>query len=75
MNGLYKRVLKGQFPPVDKSYSSELVKVVAALLRTDHNLRPSCAQILDMDFVQSKCRELGIDLDDDESILAESRSQ
>lgn len=51
MNGLYKRVLKGAYPPIDRHYSTELTKVIAALLRTDCNLRPSCAQILDMDFV------------------------
>ena len=60
MNGLYKRVLKGQYPPIDRSYSSDLSKVLAAMLRVDHKLRPSCAEILDMEGVQNKCEELGI---------------
>ena len=60
MNGLYKRVLKGQYPPIDKSYSSDLSKVLAAMLRVDSKLRPSCAEILELDYVQNKCQELGI---------------
>ena len=65
MNGLYKRVLKGQYPPIDKSYSSDLARVIAQLLKVDSNIRPSCSQILDLDQVRSKCDELGIDLEDD----------
>lgn len=65
MNGLYKRVLKGQYPPIDRQYSQELSKVLAAMLRVDPQLRPSCSQILDLDYVVSKCNEIGIPLDDD----------
>ena len=61
MNGLYKRVLKGQYPPIDRQYSQELAKVLAAMLRVDSNLRPSCAEILETDNVQEKCAALGID--------------
>ena len=64
MNGLYKRVLKGQYPPIDRQYSQELGKVLAAMLRVDPQLRPSCSQILDLDYVVSKCNEIGIPLDD-----------
>lgn len=32
MNGLYKRVLKGSYPPIDRSYSQDLVKVLQAML-------------------------------------------
>lgn len=35
------------------------------MLRVDSNLRPSCQQILELDYVVSKCNELGIPLDDD----------
>ena len=43
MNGLYKRVLKGAYPPIDRSYSSDLASVLQAMLRVDPNLRPSCS--------------------------------
>lgn len=65
MNGLYKRVLKGQYPPIDRQYSQELAKVLADMLRVDPKLRPSCQQILELDYVISKCNELNIALDDD----------
>lgn len=63
MNGLYKRVLKGAYPPIDHRYSSDIKTVIARLLQTDSKERPSCAQILDLDIVKTKCRELGITLD------------
>ena len=66
MNGLYKRVLKGQYPPIDRSYSQDLSKVLAAMLRVDSKLRPSCAEILEFDYVQNKCQELGISLEDEQ---------
>jgi NIMA (never in mitosis gene a)-related kinase 1/4/5 len=42
MNGLYKRVLKGHYPPIDpKHYSKSLQSVIASMLCVDANLRPS----------------------------------
>jgi len=66
MNGLYKRVLKGAYPPIDRAFSSSLNKTLAAMLRVEPNLRPSSKQLLELDFVRSKCEELGISLDDNE---------
>ena len=66
MNGLYKRVLKGQYPPIDRSaYSQSLIKVVSAMLRVDSKARPSCADILETDFVRDKCNEYAVDLSDE----------
>ena len=42
------------------------MKVLAAMLRVDSKLRPSCAEILEFDYVQSKCDELGISLWDEQ---------
>ena len=55
MNGLYKRVLKGQYAPIDKTYSINLNKVLRNLLQVDSSKRPSCAQILQTDFIREKC--------------------
>ena len=65
MNGLYKRVLKGAYPPIDRSYSNELGMVLQAMLRVDPNLRPSCSQILELDPTKLKAKELGINIEDD----------
>lgn len=53
MNGLYKRVLKGSYPPIDpKHYSKSLQTVIAKMLCVDPNLRPSSKQILEYEAVK-----------------------
>lgn len=43
MNGLFKRVLKGTYNPIDrKLYTSDLAGMVAKLLTVDPKMRPSC---------------------------------
>jgi NIMA (never in mitosis gene a)-related kinase len=32
MNGLYKRVLKGAYPPIDNKYSSDIKTVISRML-------------------------------------------
>ena len=64
MNGLYKRVLKGLYPPISTKYSRELASVIAKMLCVDAKNRPSCSDILEMNFVQNKAVSLGIPLDD-----------
>jgi len=41
MNGLYKKVLQGKFPPIGSKYSKKLETVVAKMLAVETNLRPS----------------------------------
>ena len=68
MNGLFKRVLKGQYPPIDKSYSSDIANVLAAMLRVDSNIRPSCKSILEMDSVKRVCADLNISLEEQAAV-------
>ena len=63
MNGLYKRVLKGVYPPIDHKYSADIKTVISRMLQTDARERPSCAQILELNIIKQKCRELNITLD------------
>ena len=42
MQGLYKKVLKGAYPKIPNSYSSELANTLAGLLNTKPNQRPTC---------------------------------
>lgn len=58
MNGLYKRVLKGQYPPISHKFSKELSQVIAKLLTVDSKARPSTKEILRMDIVKKKSSEL-----------------
>lgn len=46
MAGLYKKVIKGDYPRIPRGYSRELSDVVNALLRVNPHQRPSCDQIL-----------------------------
>ena len=42
MNGLYKKVLKGIYPPVSDQYSKQLKEVIALMLKVDAKQRPTC---------------------------------
>ena len=42
MNGLFKRVTKGAYPPIGPNYSPELAQVVAKMLQVEPKNRPSC---------------------------------
>jgi NIMA (never in mitosis gene a)-related kinase len=46
MDGLYKRVLKGQFSRIPKIYSDELNHVIKKLLNVNAQGRPTTDQIL-----------------------------
>lgn len=61
MNGLYKRVLKGQYTPINTSYSKALADVVAKMLQVDPDKRPSSRQILELESVFKRATNLGID--------------
>jgi NIMA (never in mitosis gene a)-related kinase len=58
MNGLYKRVLKGQYPPISHKFSKELSQIIAKLLTVDAKARPSTKEILRMEIIKKKAVEL-----------------
>lgn len=58
MNGLYKRVIKGAYPEIPKKYTKDLSDVIMKLLSVEPKLRPSCAQILQMDQVKKRIPKL-----------------
>lgn len=62
MNGLYKRVLRGEYPPISKQYSRELAKVIAGMLKVDPKQRPDCEQILRWPEVINKSNEFSIEM-------------
>lgn len=62
MNGLYKRVLKGAYAPIKETYSKALSSVIQKMLQVDPNGRPSSKQILQLEDVQRKAQDLGINL-------------
>jgi serine/threonine protein kinase len=60
MDGLYKRVLKGQFSRIPKVYSDELNHVIKKLLNVNAQGRPTCDQILSSQVIQKKMKKYGL---------------
>lgn len=46
MQGLYKKVTKGDYPKLPLLYSSDLNDLIRILLQTDPYKRPSCGKLL-----------------------------
>lgn len=42
MNGIYKKVLKGQYPKVPSNYSDDMQQMIKSLLQVIPAQRPTC---------------------------------
>ena len=60
MNGLYKRVMRGIYDEPPKHYSSQLKKLIKAMIKTNPASRPSCFEIMNTETVKNKVTELGL---------------
>lgn len=56
MQGLYERVIKGEYTPINPYYSKDLNYIIKRLLQIDPNKRPSCEQILSFPCVQRRIK-------------------
>lgn len=54
MEGLFKKVSKGLYHPIPKTYSTELSNLVRALLKANPDKRPTCEEILQMSSIRKK---------------------
>jgi len=54
MEGLYKRVIKGQYSRIPDRFSNDLFQIVQFLLQVNPKSRPSCEQILNHPIVQKR---------------------
>jgi hypothetical protein len=71
MQGLYKKVLKGQYPKISHKYSVDIQTIVRILLQVLPKKRPTCHEILNHAIVKNKITELFpdenyVESDDDE---------
>jgi NIMA (never in mitosis gene a)-related kinase len=57
MNGLFKRVLKGSYPPIPSHYSMDMRQLIKTLLQVQPQTRPDTSQILDMPIVQKRIKK------------------
>jgi NIMA (never in mitosis gene a)-related kinase 1/4/5 len=58
MNGLYKRVIAGKYPPISHKYSKQLSQTIAALLMVDPEARPTIKELLKSKNIVEKSKEL-----------------
>ena len=54
MEGLYNKVIKGQFSRIPDRFSNELFEVVKLLIQVNTDLRPSCDEILKNPIIQKR---------------------
>ena len=54
MEGLYNKVIKGEYPKINEKYSNDLALIVSLLIKVDPNSRPSCEQILKLNVIQKR---------------------
>ena len=54
MIGLYEKVMDGSYQPIPKVYSKELSDLVELMLSDEPERRPSCDEILELDFVKKR---------------------
>lgn len=62
MEGLYRKVLRGQYSTVPKHYGNDLADVIGVLLQVNPKHRPSVDQLLQMPFVNRHIRDLPGDM-------------
>ena len=46
MEGLYRKVIKGDFSPIPRSFSSDLHSIITSLLQVNPSSRPTCTHLL-----------------------------
>ncbi len=54
MKGLVLKILRGNYPPIPNSYSSDLRNLIAEMLIKDPAKRPSIRKILEKEFLKVK---------------------
>ena len=57
MNGLFKRVLKGQYPPIPSHFSMDMRMLIKTLLQVQPSTRPNTEQILEMPIVVKRIKK------------------
>lgn len=57
MEGLFKKVTRGYYSRINKSYSDDLSQLLKHLIKVNPVERLTCREILDLSFVKSKMRK------------------
>jgi hypothetical protein len=58
MQGLFRKVLKGQYTRISKQYSKDLIFLVKNMLKPKPQDRPDCEELLQMPIVSSRALKM-----------------
>ena len=58
MKGLYKKVIRADYPPLPSKFSKEFCEIIGYMLRVNPQSRPSCEQLLTSRILVDKVTEL-----------------
>lgn len=58
MKSLVQKILKGVYPPISPMYSSDLSRLISAMLQIDPHLRPNVSQIIVLPFIRDSLENL-----------------
>lgn len=62
MQGLFKKVNKGLYPRIPKTYSKDLAYLIKMLLQVNPNSRPGCDDLLNMPLILQRAKKLCPDI-------------
>ena len=54
MEGLYNKVIRGQYKKISSKFSSDLAEIVSLLIQVDPNNRPSCDELLNNPIIRKR---------------------
>ena len=72
MEGLYNKVIKGQYHKIPSRYSDDLSDIVKILLQVDPENRPSCNDLINHPIIQKRIqffKNFNEDLNEDQALL------
>lgn len=63
MGGLFKKIMKGQYPQIPTHFSMDMRTLIKSMLQVQPNLRPNTSELLSMTIVQKRMRKYFSDQD------------
>ena len=72
MEGLYNKVIKGQYHNIPSKYSDDLSEIVRLLLQVDPESRPSCSDLINHPIIKKRIQfftSYNEDLNEDQALL------
>lgn len=68
MDGLFKKVMEGVFPPIPKQYSIQLSQLIKSLIKINPNERPTCKFIITNSTITTILKDYGFISNDQEIV-------